>query len=121
MGGRMATMLAADDEPAAGVVVYGYPLHPPGLPDRLRTQHLGSITIPLLLISGTNDAFARPDLRTEHLGPLPTADLVLVEGADHSFRRKETSPSEMLDHLAALTVEWIHRLPGLGGGDGEGR
>ena len=59
MGGRMSTILAAEGEPCAAVVVYGYPLHPPGKPDRLRVDHLPRIPVPALFISGDHDALAR--------------------------------------------------------------
>lgn len=114
MGGRMATMLAARGEPCLAVVAYGYPLHPVGKPERLRIEHLGEVSVPLLLISGTRDALARSDLVERHLVPLPTATVTLVEDADHSFRRKGTSPADMLDHLADTTEQWLRGLPGLG-------
>lgn len=115
MGGRMSTMLAARDEPCSALVCYGYPLHPPGRPERLRVEHLPDITVPALFISGTRDALARPDLIEAHLVPLPRARVELVADADHSFRRRGTSPEAMLDRLAELTVAWLAVLPGLAG------
>lgn len=114
MGGRMATMLAARGEPCRAVVAYGYPLHPAGKPESLRIDHLGKVAVPLLLITGTNDALARSDLVERHLVSLPTSTVTLVEDADHSFRRKETSPDDMLDYLADTTEHWLRGLPGLG-------
>lgn len=111
MGGRMSTILAAEGEECAGVVAYGYPLHPAGKPERLRVEHLYDITVPILFITGSNDALARPDLVERHLAPLPTAELVWVEGANHSFRRKGIDAAGMLDHLAAVTREWLAGLP----------
>lgn len=115
MGGRMSTMLTAEGEPCAGVVAYGYPLHPPGRPERLRVEHLTKVGVPLLLITGSNDSLARRDLVELHLAPLPMARVVWVEGANHSFHRKGTKPEEMLDHLANITIEWISGLSGLTG------
>src|ERR671918_518105 len=58
MGGRIASMMVADgDLDAAGLVFVGYPLHPPGKPDRLRDEHLGRIRIPMLWLQGTADRF----------------------------------------------------------------
>lgn len=114
MGGRMSTMLAAQAEPCAAVIAYGYPLHPPGKPDRLRVEHLADVEVPMLLLTGTRDALAREDLVAEHLASLPTVTLRLVEGADHSFRRRGSSPDEMLDLLADETLAWLGGLPGLG-------
>ncbi len=67
MGGRMCSMIAAgvDALPAPanlrGLVLISYPLHPPGRPDKLRVEHLPAIRVPTLFISGTNDAFGKPD------------------------------------------------------------
>lgn len=85
-GGRMASMAVADGMPAAGLVFLGYPLHPPGKPDRIRDEHLYTIAIPMLFLQGTGDPFARADLLgavTKRIGALAT--YVPVHGADHSF------------------------------------
>jgi len=87
LGGRMASMAAADGMPAAGLVFLGYPLHPPGKPDKLRDAHLDAIRVPMMFVQGTNDAFARADLLApvlERLGG--RAALYSVPGGDHSFR-----------------------------------
>jgi hypothetical protein len=87
MGGRIASMAAADGMPAAGLVFLGYPLHPPGRPERIRDAHLPSVTVPMLFVQGTRDTFARPDLLDAVLARLgPLATQVTVEGGDHSFR-----------------------------------
>lgn len=110
-------MLASEGEPCAAVVVYGYPLHPPGKPDRLRVEHLANVEVPMLLISGTNDALARPELVSRYLASLPTVTLELIPDADHSFRRRGTAPEDMLDVLAALTTDWLESVPGLADSD----
>lgn len=107
MGGRMSTILASQAEPCLGVVAYGYPLHPAGKPDRLRVDHLAEVAVPILFITGTRDALARSDLVERYLMPLPTATVVLVADADHSFRRRGTSPDETLDGLTARTLTWL--------------
>ena len=66
MGGRMCSMAVAGDGvdpalPARGLVLVSYPLHPPGRPDKLRTAHLPSLTLPCLFVHGTRDPFATPD------------------------------------------------------------
>ena len=88
MGGRIASMMVADgDLDAAGLVFVGYPLHPPGKPDRLRDEHLGRIRIPMLWLQGSADPFARWDLLEGVLGRLgKRATLHRIEGGDHSFR-----------------------------------
>lgn len=60
MGGRMCSVAVADGCPAAGLVLLSYPLHPPGRPDRLRTDHLDRIEVPTLVISGRRDPFGTP-------------------------------------------------------------
>jgi predicted alpha/beta-hydrolase family hydrolase len=87
MGGRIASMAAADGMPAAGLVFLGYPLHPPGRPERIRDAHLPSVTVPMLFVQGTRDTFARPDLLDTVLARLGARAVHLeVEGGDHSFR-----------------------------------
>src|SRR5580658_413538 len=56
MGGRMCSMAVAEGLEAAGLVLVSYPLHPPGRPDRPRTEHLGSLRLPCVFVSGTRDA-----------------------------------------------------------------
>lgn len=87
LGGRIASLVVADGLPAAGVIFVGYPLHPPGKPERIRDSHLPGIDVPMLFLQGTKDPFARWEL----LGPLvdrlgDRATLYPVEGGDHSFR-----------------------------------
>jgi uncharacterized protein len=86
LGGRIASMCVADGMPAAGLVFLGYPLHPPGKPERLRAEHLERITVPMLFLHGTRDPFAQPELLAKVLEGLgKRADHVPIEGGDHSF------------------------------------
>lgn len=90
LGGRAASMLAAEDGEgfaARALAFFGYPLHAPGRTDAPRDAHLASIAVPMLWIEGTADPLARFDLVQEtvaRLGPLAT--LHVVQGGDHSFR-----------------------------------
>jgi uncharacterized protein len=90
MGGRMASMLAAEDREkfAAGALVFfGYPLHAPGKADQPRDAHLPDVTVPMLFLQGTDDSFATFDLIEGLVGRLGSlARLHAVEGGDHSFR-----------------------------------
>jgi predicted alpha/beta-hydrolase family hydrolase len=90
MGGRYASMLAAQEGsafPAKALVFFGYPLHAPKTPDVLRSEHLASVTVPMLFIQGTRDAFARPDRLEPVLGSLgDRAQVEWIEGGDHSHR-----------------------------------
>jgi predicted alpha/beta-hydrolase family hydrolase len=91
MGGRIATQVvaAAPPElgPIAGVVLLGYPLHPPGKPEKLRTAHLGSIRVPMLFVQGTRDAFGSPDELAPFVTPLAAhgTRIFPVDGGDHSL------------------------------------
>ncbi len=110
MGGRMATYLAAEDDPAVGLVLYAYPLHPPGRPDRLRQDHLPSIRAPMLFQVGGRDPFARPELVDRWIRSLPNATVEVVADADHSFRvpkRTGRSAAEVLEGLIASTLAWL--------------
>ena len=90
LGGRMASVLAADEGTGfagAALVFFGYPLHAPGRPEQLRDAHLVDVRVPMLFIQGTLDPFARFDLLEALVERLGTgARLHAVEGADHSFR-----------------------------------
>ena len=88
MGGRIASQVAAADaEGIAGLVLLGYPLHPPGRPDQLRTQHLPAISVPMLIVQGERDAFGTPDeLRPIPRGLKAKPQLYVVEAGDHSFK-----------------------------------
>src|ERR1700760_2640635 len=88
MGGRIASQVAADGAGVlAGLVFLGYPLHPPGRPDRLRSAHLQSVKAPMLFVQGSRDAFGTPAELQPIIGRLdPAADLFVVEGGDHSFK-----------------------------------
>lgn len=94
MGGRMATHLAAQGvDDLAGVVVLGYPLHPPGKPHQLRAEHLARIRQPLLVVQGSRDAFGTPDELRPVLAPLGAAATIhVVDGGDHSFKVARRGP-----------------------------
>jgi predicted alpha/beta-hydrolase family hydrolase len=108
MGGRIASMMTADgDLDAAGVVLIGYPLHPPGKPERIRDEHLYGIKVPMLFLQGTADPFATWDLFGGVLKRLgKRATLHAVEGGDHSFRvrgskRDDLGTGKALGEVAA--------------------
>jgi predicted alpha/beta-hydrolase family hydrolase len=94
MGGRIASQIAAGDPAAspgmaevAGLVFLGYPLHPPGKPEQLRSRHLPAIRAPMLFVQGARDAFGTPEELRPILAKLkaPT-DLLVIEEGDHSFK-----------------------------------
>ena len=89
-GGRMASMAVADGMPAAGLIHLGYPLHPPGRPEKARDEHLPAITVPMLFLQGRNDPFAIPNEQLDEVVARigPTATLDWIEEANHSFEVK---------------------------------
>ena len=90
MGGRICSMAVAEGLPAAGLVLISYPLHPPGRPERLRTDHFGAITVPCLFVSGTRDAFGTPaELEAATAGIHAPVTHVWLEGCDHALRGQD--------------------------------
>ena len=96
MGGRMATHVAADAaEPSApgpiedlsGLVLLGYPLHPPGQPSKLRVEHLARVRPPMLFVQGSRDAFGGAAELEPYVGPLASRGTTIlpIEGGDHSL------------------------------------
>ncbi|HLJ74186.1 MAG TPA: alpha/beta fold hydrolase [Thermoanaerobaculia bacterium] len=84
MGGRMASMIA-DELGVAGLLVYGYPFHPPGQPQKTRTAHLEHLQTRALIVQGTRDAFGTPnDVESYKLSS--TISIAWIEGGDHSLK-----------------------------------
>ncbi len=111
-GGRMASHIAADGIDVAGLIFLAYPLHPPGKPDRLRTEHLARITAPMLFLQGRRDPFATPDLLERAVKELPDATLHWVEGGDHSHKVSGRPASHVSAELADVIADWIASRPG---------
>jgi predicted alpha/beta-hydrolase family hydrolase len=103
-GGRMCSMAVAEGLPAAALVLVSYPLHPPGRPDRLRTEHFPLLGVPCLFVSGRRDAFATSDeLERETAAITGPVTLRFVDG-DHSLRRSE-------EEAAKIVAAWLAALP----------
>jgi predicted alpha/beta-hydrolase family hydrolase len=83
-GGRVASMVATEVEYAA-LVLLSYPLHRPGHPDDLRTEHWTKITCPVLFLSGESDPFARLELLKSSVRRLPQAELLTFPGVGHGL------------------------------------
>ena len=118
MGGRIASQVAARAVgDLLGLVLLGYPLHPPGRPDRLRTDHLPEIRAPMLFIQGSHDAFGTPDELRPIINQLhPPAELYVVEGGDHSFTvpkksgiKQQDVYRKIQDHIAT----WLRDSAGI--------
>jgi predicted alpha/beta-hydrolase family hydrolase len=115
MGGRIASQIAAaGDDGLAGLVFLGYPLHPPGRPDKLRSEHLGRIRAPMLFVQGSRDAFGSPDeLRAALADARTAADLFVVDGGDHSFKvpkRGAMPQDQVYEMVLDEIVRWMRAL-----------
>lgn len=116
MGGRVASMVEAEGPLADGLLLFGYPLHPPGQPEKLRSAHLTAITTPTLQISGTRDEFCTRGLMirvTDSLDPV-TWNLHWIEGADHSYSIQRSSgrtKQEAEQEISSAVQTWLGTLP----------
>ena len=109
-GGRMASMAAAEGMDAAGLVYLGYPLHPPGKPEKLRDEHLYGLTLPMLFLQGSRDTFATRELLEGVVSRIGTsAVLAWIEGGDHSFAvaGRKRDAAEIGASLAPTVAEFI--------------
>jgi predicted alpha/beta-hydrolase family hydrolase len=111
MGGRAASMLAAEGFAADGLLLLAYPLHPAGQPEKLRDAHLPKITMPVLAFSGTRDELCRRDLMEAAVRTV-TTDWTMhwLDGADHSFhvlKKSGRTDAGVLDEVAATTQRWL--------------
>jgi len=101
MGGRICSMAVADGLPALGLVLVSYPLHPPGKPDRMRTEHFPQLGVPCLFVSGTRDAFASVDeLETATKAIRGPVTHHWIEGGGHGLSRRD-------DDVAAIVRDWV--------------
>lgn len=104
MGGRMCSMAVAEGLPALGLALVSYPLHPPGRPEKARTEHLPDVAVPCLFVSGTKDAFGTPSeleaATTNIRGPVTH---VWIEGGDHGLRRRDAD-------VAIAVRDWMEGL-----------
>lgn len=116
MGGRMASHVAAAGlQELAGLVCLGYPLHPPGRPERLRAAHLAAIREPMLFVQGAHDTFGTPEELAPILAPLgPTVRVHVVEGGDHSFKVARRGPVPQDEVFARVQDEVAAWARGLG-------
>jgi predicted alpha/beta-hydrolase family hydrolase len=112
MGGRMATHLgAADVAGLSGIIVFGYPLHPPGKPDQLRVGHLPSIAAPVLIVQGERDTFGTPSELKPAVDSMKAAvELLIVPKGDHSLAVAGRRREEVLNEVLDKAVAWMRDL-----------
>ena len=114
MGGRAASMLAAEGFAVDALLLLAYPLHPPGRFDKLRDAHLPSIRMPVLCVNGTRDDFCRRDLMEAVLQRVgANFTMHWLDGADHSFHVLTSSgrnDAAVLDEIGATSRDWLASL-----------
>ena len=110
MGGRMCSMVAAgaDGEPPpasiVGCALVSYPLHPPGKPDALRTEHLPDIEVPCLFVHGTRDPFGTPDELEQWTATIRgTVTHHWIDGGGHDLKGKD-------GEVSTTVKDWLERL-----------
>jgi uncharacterized protein len=110
MGGRICSMVAADTG-ALGLVLLGYPLHPPGKATQLRVEHFARLRMPTLFVSGTRDAFGTPAELQRHAKKLKgPVSFHWVETGDHGFKPLKSSGltvDAVLGDVAGAVVEFV--------------
>jgi len=114
MGGRVASMMAAEGFACDGLILAAYPLHPAGEPAKLRAAHLPSIRQPVLCLNGTRDALCRRDLMEGVLARLaPAWRMHWLEAADHSFRvlkRSGRTEADVDAEVTAAARAWLESV-----------
>ena len=115
MGGRAASMLAAEGFTADGLILLAYPLHPAGRPEQLRSAHLPRITMPVLAFSGTRDPLCTRELMEKALETVTAPwEMHWIDGADHGFhvlKRSGRSDAEVMQEIGAATGAWLSGRP----------
>jgi predicted alpha/beta-hydrolase family hydrolase len=105
MGGRICSMAVAEGLPALALVLIAYPLHPPGKPEKSRTEHLSALQVPCLFVSGTRDAFGTPaELEAATAAVAGPVTHVWLDGGDHGLRRHDAA-------VATAVRDWLLNLP----------
>ena len=102
-GGRMCSMVAAEGLPLAGLVLLSYPLHPPGKPERLQLEHLPSLDLPCLFVTGERDPFGRPD-------ELEAATAAIPGPVTHVWVPGAHDPKGQDDAIAEAVRAWLADL-----------
>jgi predicted alpha/beta-hydrolase family hydrolase len=111
MGGRAASMLAADGFSADGLLLLAYPLHPAGQQEKLRDAHLPAIRMSVLCINGTRDALCDKSLMEKAVKTVQTDwTMHWVEGADHSFHVLKSSgrtDADVMTEISGTSANWL--------------
>jgi predicted alpha/beta-hydrolase family hydrolase len=118
MGGRMASLLAAEPDLAghlAGCVCFGYPFHPPGRPEKWRVDHFDRFHCPVLIVQGSRDPFGRQEeVESRQDVAESGCRIYFLEGGEHDFRplaRQPETQSQLIETAARATADFIADLP----------
>jgi uncharacterized protein len=100
-GGRQASLLAADEPTIApGLLLLSYPLHPPGKPEQLRTQHFQRLTVPAVFVHGTRDTFGTVAELEAAVALIPMRPrIIVVENAGHDLKKGRFDMAPIIDAL----------------------
>ena len=110
MGGRVASMLAAEGFACDGLMLFAYPLHPAGHLDKLRADHLPRIAAPVLCVNGTRDALCAREIMDPIVAQLPRWTMHWLEGADHAFHVLKSSgrnDAQVMQEAGAAAARWL--------------
>jgi predicted alpha/beta-hydrolase family hydrolase len=111
LGGRIASHVVAAGVDVAGLVFLGYPLHPPGRPDRIRDQHLMKIRVPMLFVEGTRDPFCPLEgLERVRSKLLTETSVAVIEDGDHSLKVRKSSgrdTAEAWQEAINVAADWM--------------
>ena len=114
MGGRTASMMAAEGFACDGLVLLAYPLHPAGQPEKLRDAHLPQIVQPILCLNGTRDELCQQELMQQVLDRLPsTFTMHWLQGADHGFhvqKRSGRTEEEVMQEIGEVSRKWAAQI-----------
>jgi len=114
MGGRAASMLAAEGFDCAGLLLLAYPLHPAGKPEQLRDAHLAAIRVPVLCLNGTRDALCTPALMERALESVTAPwEMHWLDGADHGLHVLKSTgrtDAQVMTEVGDVAERWIAGL-----------
>ncbi len=113
LGARIASHVVAQGREVSGLVFLGYPLHPPGRPERMRDEHLYGIKAPILFVGGTRDPFCPLPTLRKVIARLTAASLAVIDDGDHSLRVRKSSgrtTEQAWQQAADAVAAWMGQL-----------
>ncbi|MGH2752913.1 MAG: alpha/beta hydrolase family protein [Actinomycetota bacterium] len=115
MGGRIGSHVVAEGYDVDGLVFFGYPLHPPGRPEKLRDEHLYQVKPPMLFIEGSRDPFCPLPTLEKVRKKLPgLSEVAVIDGGDHSFKIRKASGRTTADawtEVGERAAAWMSDPP----------